>query len=229
MLNLVNVYISIRWAVPEDLSFSCILQDMSSRGTLRSLSLLFVFLSISRSLLEVPLKFCMQISPLPWNDTILHFIQEVALVMCLPNPCLHDNQKNSYLQPDSRHIFSVVWGDTIGWLCNHSPWNVPIASYMDKHSSPSPHMSQDHFCWAMLLPGPLLIFFFGLCSHGRIFFHVKGFHPLYYKLYHSYSFRYFLHIILIKKTNLVSSIILKFKKGVDREKAVLKGKVANCH
>lgn len=151
MLNLINVYISIRQAVPEYLSFSCIPQDMSSRGTLRLLSLLFLSLPISRSLLEVPLKFYLQIPPLPWNDTILHFIQEETLVVCLPNPHLDDNQRNSYLQPDSRRIFTVIWEDTITrWLCNHLSYNVSVASYLDKHSSPSPHISQDHCCWATL-------------------------------------------------------------------------------
>lgn len=86
---------------------------------------------------------------LEWYYSVLHSRGSFGNVS--PKPCLDDNQRNSYLQPDSRYIFTVIWGHTItGWLCNHSSCNVSVASYLDKHSNPFPHISQDHFCWATL-------------------------------------------------------------------------------
>lgn len=84
LTSLISIYLSDKLYL-SIYHFLASLKMWAQEG-LRFLSLLFLFLSASRVLLEVPLKFCLQISPLPWNDAIPHFIQEVALVMCLPNP-----------------------------------------------------------------------------------------------------------------------------------------------
>jgi len=53
---------------------------------------------------------CLQIFPLPLSHANLQFIQGVTLLMCVPNTCLDDNQRNSHLQPFLRPVVAVILG-----------------------------------------------------------------------------------------------------------------------